>query len=1090
MESSAGDYEVFLSFRGPDVRNGFADHLYTSLARAKIRTFMDEEELQKGEGIAPSLVRAIPESKIYIPILSERYASSKWCLLELAQMVDCWISMKQGKGHLILPIFYLVKPRDVRHQEGPYHQAFEQHAHKHSPQTVKEWKEALREVGQLKGWHVTESRGEGAIVDEVLSKVESHLRSMYALVTDELVGIDTPMEEVMKLLNLESSKERVIVGIHGMGGLGKTTLSKAVYNEICAQFDRCCYLEDAREVLAKSDGVVSLQNKVISTILEGDHHVQNASEGINMIKNRVCKHKLLLVVDDIDDKFEFNKILGKFGDFSSGSRFILTTRYTRVLYFILDCKLYEPREMSHHHSLKLFSKHAFGMNNPPEEDAGISKEFVKVATGLPLALKVIGSLLYRRKRKCWEEKLKELQSIPSSENMLQERLKVSYTDLSHNEKQIFLDIACFFAGSHKDIPYYMWSGCDFYPESGITNLIHRSLLKLDERNQFWMHDLIKDLGRAIVREDVRNPYNRSRIWSTDDALDMLRNREGSERVEVVRIDVKFNNDHDKLLTSKGFEKLSGLRYLEVRYGRMVGDFSQVLPNICCLRLYKCGSIPTNVNTKKLTVLDMEGSNVMDDWKGWSGMKATAKLKAVNIRNCELTRSPDLSTCTSLEFINFTGCSKVKGQIRIGKFKNLQKLILTGIDITELIIRGGGIGQLRRLEEMDLSWTNLRELPNGMENLSSLRILSLGSADCMEIPRLPASLKRLSISYSSTAALPTSLTSLHMEYCLHLSELPSLSNLCNLTRLQLWCVGVAEIRGLGELSALETLAINSLNLNNLNGLENLLLLRTLTLSNATLERLPSLVNLSKLKDLEVCDCPNLVEIQGLAGVGESLTRLKIGRCPRLADLDGLQHLVALEELIFYEQSFRGIQSLNLSGLFSLKQLNIRSQQLPDLSELGNLKELHLSGCQSLIHLVGIQRLESLQRLLLPRCSSIKLTNLSGLKNLETLHLSECVNLTEVEGVEGLESLTRLQLYNCRSITELGNLSGLEKLEELNIMGCTKLMEVNGLDELEKLRYLEIGRRMRVKYLAKSAARYGLRLAGAAPVGRLVSWGTRS
>ncbi|CAI0452333.1 unnamed protein product, partial [Linum tenue] len=1171
MESSAGDYEVFLSFRGPDVRNGFADHLYTSLARAKIRTFMDEEELQKGEGIAPSLVRAIPESKIYIPILSERYASSKWCLLELAQMVDCW---KQGKGHLILPIFYLVKPRDVRHQEGPYHQAFEQHAHKHSPQTVKEWKEALREVGQLKGWHVTESRGEGAIVDEVLSKVESHLRSMYALVTDELVGIDTPMEEVMKLLNLESSKERVIVGIHGMGGLGKTTLSKAVYNEICAQFDRCCYLEDAREVLAKSDGVVSLQNKVISTILEGDHHVQNASEGINMIKNRVCKHKLLLVVDDIDDKFEFNKILGKFGDFSSGSRFILTTRYTRVLYFILDCKLYEPREMSHHHSLKLFSKHAFGMNNPPEEDAGISKEFVKVATGLPLALKVIGSLLYRRKRKCWEEKLKELQSIPSSENMLQERLKVSYTDLSHNEKQIFLDIACFFAGSHKDIPYYMWSGCDFYPESGITNLIHRSLLKLDERNQFWMHDLIKDLGRAIVREDVRNPYNRSRIWSTDDALDMLRNRE-------VKILVKpVNNDHDKLLTSKGFEKLSGLRYLEVRYGRMVGDFSQVLPNICCLRLYKCGSIPTNVNTKKLTVLDMEGSNVMDDWKGWSGMKATAKLKAVNIRNCELTRSPDLSTCTSLEFINFTGCSKVKGQIRIGKFKNLQKLILTGIDITELIIRGGGIGQLRRL------------------------ILSLGSADCMEIPRLPASLKRLSISYSSrvpnlvelkeleflcylradnpwipgdlwrlpnlkelrlkhsrfdgpllqddqdheatspaaAAALPTSLTSLHMEYCLHLSELPSLSNLCNLTRLQLWCVGVAEIRGLGELSALETLAINSLNLNNLNGLENLLLLRTLT----------------------VCDCPNLVEIQGLAGVGESLTRLKIGRCPRLADLDGLQHLVALEELIFYEQSFRGIQSLNLSGLFSLKQLNIRRwrelleikgldrlvwlerltmegctsiQQLPDLSELGNLKELHLSGCQSLIHLVGIQRLESLQRLLLPRCSSItnlpnlsglrnletldlqrcveltevegvegleslrwlllsecrsvtKLTNLSGLKNLETLHLSECVNLTEVEGVEGLESLTRLQLYNCRSITELGNLSGLEKLEELNIMGCTKLMEVNGLDELEKLRYLEIGRRMRVKYLAKSAARYGLRLAGAAPVGRLVSWGTRS
>ncbi|CAI0452327.1 unnamed protein product [Linum tenue] len=843
-----GEYEVFMSFRGPDVRNTFADHLYRSLTRAKIRTFMDEEELRKGEGIAPSLVRAIPESKIYIAILSERYASSKWCLLELAQMVECW---KQRKGHLILPIFYLVSPRDVRHQEGLYQQAFEHHAHKHSPQTVKEWKEALREVGQMKGWHVTESRGEGAIVDEVLSRVKSHLRSMYTLVTDELVGIDTPMEEVMKLLNLESSKERVIVGIHGMGGLGKTTLSKAVYNEICAQFDRCCYLEDAREALAKSDGVVSLQNKVISTILEGDYHVQNASEGINMIKNRVCKHKLLLVVDDIDDKFEFNKILGKLGDFSSGSRFILTTRYTRILDFISDCRLYEPRELSRDLSLQLFSKHAFGMNNPPEEDAGISKEFVKVATGLPLALKVIGSLLYRRKRKFWEEKLKELQSIPSSENMLQERLKVSYTDLSHNEKQIFLDIACFFAGSHKDIPYYMWSGCDFYPESGITNLIHRSLLKLDERNQFWMHDLIKDLGRAIVREDVRNPYNRSRIWSTDDALDMLRIEEGSERVEVVRIDVKFSDDHDRLLTSKKFEKLSGLRYLEVRYGLMMGDFSQILPNLCCLRLYNCRSIPTNVNTKQLSVLDLEGSSVMDDWKGWSGIK--------------------------------------------------------------------GLVSLERLT---------------------------------------------------------------MEGCTSIQQLPDLSELRN------------------------------------------------------------------LKELHLSDCQSLIHLAGIERL-ESLQRLLLPRCRSIT-------------------------------------------KLPNLSGLRNLETLDLQRCVELTEVEGVEGLESLRWLLLSECRSVtKLTNLSGLKNLETLHLSECVNLTEVEGVEGLESLTRLQLYNCRSITELGNLSGLEKLEELNIMGCTKLMEVNGLDELEKLRYLDMGRRMRVKYLAKSAAIYCLRLAGAAPVvGRLVSWGARS
>ncbi|CAL1372858.1 unnamed protein product [Linum trigynum] len=68
----SGEYEVFLSFRGPDVRNTFADHLYTFLSRSKIRTFRDNEELHKGEEISPGLLRAIGESKIYIPIFPGR----------------------------------------------------------------------------------------------------------------------------------------------------------------------------------------------------------------------------------------------------------------------------------------------------------------------------------------------------------------------------------------------------------------------------------------------------------------------------------------------------------------------------------------------------------------------------------------------------------------------------------------------------------------------------------------------------------------------------------------------------------------------------------------------------------------------------------------------------------------------------------------------------------------------------------------------------------------------------------------------------------------------------------------------------------
>ncbi|CAI0460439.1 unnamed protein product, partial [Linum tenue] len=853
-------------------------------------------------------------------------------------------------------------------------------------------------------------------------------------------------------------------------------------NRICARFDRCCYLEDLRETLAKSGGVVSLQNKVISAILKGDHHqVKSVSEGINVIKDRVCKHKMLLVIDDIDDRFEFDKVLGKLGDFSSDCRFIFTTRNKRALDFIPECKLYEPGEMSRRLSLQLFCKHAFGMDNPPLEDAGISEEFVKVAGGLPLALKVIGSLLFRRDKKFWKEKLVELQGLPSTtENMVQERLKISYNDLSHNEKQIFLDIACFFIGSHKDLPYYMWSSCDFYPESGINTLIHRSLIKLDEENKFWMHDHIKDLGRAIVNEeDIRHPYNRSRIWSIDDVLNILRNRKGSEQVEVVRIDVESRDDHDKLLKSKNFEKLSGLRYLEVRYGHMRGDFSQVLPNLCCLRLCHCESIPTDINAKKLAVLDLEGSTVKDDWKGWSRIKAAAaKLKAVNLPQCrKLMKSPDLSTCTSLEFINFSGCFQMKGQMHIGIFKNLKTLRLGKTRTTELVIKGGDIEKLQQLEEMDVSGTDLRELPDGMENLSSLKILSLGLAQWGVGPMLQKD-QEATTTTSLASALPTSLTSLHVVDCWELNELPSLANLCNLTRLELRGVRVAEIRGLGELRALETMAIRSMNLNSLNGLENLHLLTTLSLWYATLERLPSLANLSKLKDLEVCYCPNVVEIPGMGGLGECLSRLTIKKCPSLANLDGLLQL--LLKRLYIRSCPELTEVTGLGRLVSLEWLTVESctsiRQLFDLSELKNLKELNLSDGQSLTDLIGVDRLESLRKLRMRRCCSVrKLPNLSSLKNLETLELVGCTELTEVEGVEGLESLMELNLFNCRSITELGNLSALKKLRMFDIVGCTKLIELDGLDELEELRYLEMGKRMRARYLAKSAARYGKGLA---------------
>ncbi|CAN1158579.1 Disease resistance protein L6, partial [Linum perenne] len=1002
------EYEVFLSFRGPDVRTTFVDVLYKFLDHSKIRTFLDDEELRKGEIIAPSLEKAIKESKVYIPILSQDYASSKWCLQELALMVK-WC--KQGDDRIILPIFYMMEPKDVRHQEGSYKKAFQLHSKKYDAETIKEWKEALKEVGEMKGWSVKESDRQGVIVDEVYSKVWSHLMRSYKLVTEKLVGIDSHVQQVTTLLSLESGGVK-IVGIHAMGGMGKTTIAKAVYDQLYSQFDRFCFVEDAREILSKSDGVVTLQNKIISSILITDYKVKDASEGLRVINDRVCKHKVLVVLDDVNDSSQFDQIMGKLDNFSGGSRFIITTRDKWVLQVLQECEFYEPKEMNDDHALQLFSKHAFGTKVPPTDYATLSLEFVQVATGLPLALQVIGSLLFRRKREFWASKLMELKEIPPTK--LLERLEVSYKELTPNEKQIFLDIACFFIGEEKDFPFYMWSDCKFYPESELNTLLLRSLIRFNERNEFWMHDHIRDLGRKIVREeDSQRSWKRSRIWSNEDALDILRNGQGSDRVEALRIDTYIENLE---LTDKEFKKLSGLRYLEVHWGNLIGDFKGVLPNLRWLRLIDCDSIPSDLNMKKLVILEIQGCHVEDEWRGWSGIKVASNLKAIHLHYClKIRTAPDLSQCRNLEWIDLHGCWQMKGEIHIGNLlKNLKLLRFTWTAITKLT---GDIGALQNLQVLDAGnlvgksfSPEIMNLPTSLTHLSVsfFRVLNLSELedleelcfdDCDKLQYLGglwklSNLRKLVLNYSSSCnsllvegedvsstgfPLPSSLNSLEIS---DLESLPNFANLNNLTELKLKKFQVPEIQGLGDLIMLETLEIyDALNLINLDGLESLSHLKTLNLEDClVLEKLPiSLVNLTKLQELS------------------------IKKCRQLAEVMGLERLEAL-------------RSLSMTYCSSITKF-------PDLSALTNLKTLDISGCTGLIEVMGIGRLESLRKLNMSCCGSVEeLPDLSGLRNMVSLDISECNQLKEVTGIGSLELLEVLGMINCTSIKKLPDLSG--------------------------------------------------------------------
>lgn len=157
-------YDLFISFRGADVRNGFVSHLYESLVRAGVYTFKDDQELERGEYISAELLKAIENSRILLVVLSKNYASSPWCLDELLHIMHCRESCDSGQ--LVLPIFYNVDPSDVRRQRGSSGKSFHRHERRHPESKLNKWKEALTQVANLSGFTTANYRSVAKHLDQ------------------------------------------------------------------------------------------------------------------------------------------------------------------------------------------------------------------------------------------------------------------------------------------------------------------------------------------------------------------------------------------------------------------------------------------------------------------------------------------------------------------------------------------------------------------------------------------------------------------------------------------------------------------------------------------------------------------------------------------------------------------------------------------------------------------------------------------------------------------------------------------------------------------------------------------------------------
>ncbi|KAF5470116.1 hypothetical protein F2P56_010656 [Juglans regia] len=600
-------HDVFLSFRGEDVRQKFISHLYHALHHRGINTCIDKN-LERGEEISPEIFKAIERSMISIIVLSKNYSESRWCLDELLKILECKENVKQ----IVLPLFYDVSPSEVRHQKGNFGEAFAKLGCKIKDEVkVTKWKAALQKVANFFRFTLGD-RNESEFIEEISKWVDSIMVNRTFLnVAKYPVGIESRVRDIYQHLSIGRNDIICMVGIFGTGGIGKTTISKEIYNRISYQFEGSCFLKNIRET-SKAGGLIQLQKTLLYEILGISLDCHDIDRGINVIRHRLCSKRVLLILDDVNELVQLETLAGALDWFGSGSRIIITTRDQHLLNFSKAVSKYELKILAKDEALKLFSLHAFEKDEPLDNYVELSKQVLQYAQGLPLALTVIGSTLKDRSIHQWKSVLNKYKQIPDVN--IQSVLRVSYDGLEDNEKDMFLDIACFFKGEPLADIIKIFDNCGFSSDYGIWRLVDKCLITVDEWNKsVWMHDLLQYMGREIVRlQSPKEPGERSRLWFHEDVRHVLEESMGTNKIEGIIVEMP--KGEEMIISSpEAFVQMKRLRVFINRNASFSNGPNYLSNELRVLDWfeYPLQSLPPNFHGNKLIIFKMRGSFIKE-----------------------------------------------------------------------------------------------------------------------------------------------------------------------------------------------------------------------------------------------------------------------------------------------------------------------------------------------------------------------------------------------------------------------------------------------------------------------------------------------